>query len=301
MKISPVTSPTPMTNIAGVGLSPEKLQRITRIAEGGIEPKTPAPAEATPPAETVETTTPSAISDSSVQTNAAPEATGALSPQLAAIAKQRRALQVQERDLKAREEAITAQAGQSIEALKARAQTNALGVLQELDIPYDRLTTELLANQNGYNPEIAALKNEIKSLKEEVNKTFTDKETAQEQAVLKQIRSNVDSMSFSDDAYELIRATQSQADVVQFIHEIYKKSGKVVDEDVAMKAIEDELYEDAKKLAKIKKMQGILTPPQQAAASATQDQGLRTLTNKDSARPTLSRRQRAMNAMLGQK
>lgn len=324
MKISPVNGTPTIPNHSNSGNSPEKLARLKAIAAGespiGVtereedkdkhlplpshraitmrtnrtvdrygEPQVPEPEiEAAPE------TTQTAISDEGVQANETAEVTQPLSPQLAALAKQRRALQVKEREIAEREKALS---GPSRADLEAKLKSSPLSVLQELGVTYDQLTQEILASQGEVNPDIQALKAEIKALKEGVDKTLSDKDTAAEQAVLAEMRRNVDRLSAQGDDYELIRETGSQQDVLDLIHKTWKESGEVMDEAEAMKLIEEELVTESLKIAKFKKVQGKLTPT--APLQQQPQHAMRTLTNKDSASPAMSRRQRAIQAALG--
>lgn len=323
MKISPVQGTPTIPNPSSSGISPEKLEKLKAIASGKPQPekeeenkdqvlasKTPSITmntnrnpEPIPSGNEsgngeipVESAPESAISDTTVQTNAPVEATQPLSPQFAALAKQRRANQVKELELAEREKALS---GASRSDLEARIKSQPLSVLQELGVTYDQLTNEILASQSGTNPEILALKAELKALKEGVDKTLSDKDAAQEKAVLTEIRRTVNQMAQLE-PYELIRETKSESEVVDLIHRTYKKTGEVLSEDEAMNLVEAELEEEALKIARLKKVQGKLTPPE-APLQPQPTQGIKTLTNKDSARPVTSRRQRAIAAMLGQK
>ena len=74
-------------------------------------------------------------------------------------------------------------------------------------------------------------------------------------------------------------------------------SEKVCINSEAMNLIESELREDAKRFAKLLGNE----PTPQTPAQAAPTQQIKTLTNKDSARPQSNRRQRALAAFLGQK
>jgi len=86
---------------------------------------------------------------------------------------------------------------------------------------------------------------------------------------------------------------------MELIKRSWKEEGEVIDEEEAIQLIESELKEDARRLAKLFKEPEPTTP----AAVETQPtkQGIKTLTNKDSARPQMNRHQRALAAFLGQK
>ncbi len=318
MKISPVQGTPTIPQPSSSGLSPEKLVRLKSIA-AGKEP----PAENSPDA--VKTQPPSqektikmnvnrtpelldalqqtpikeetGISDTDVQTKPVPEAIQQVSPEVAALAKQRRALQVKERELLDKEKAMQASSGPTFAELETQAKSNALGVLQKLGISYDQLTNELLGKQG--NGDIDALQSKITSLEKTIEDRFTEKDVAQEQAVFDHMRKNVDKLSFSSNEYKFIRESKSQDEVLELIKRTWHEQGEVLDEEEAMRAIETELREDAKRYVKL--MGELEQTTQTPAQTALPQQGIKTLTNKDSARPQVSRRQRALAAFLGQK
>lgn len=334
MKISPVVGTPTLPNTSNTGLGPEKLARLKAIAAGkpqGYTDKTlqiddelsdiasrdSAPRGPTPRTitmrtnrtvhrdglpgpvsqlaeQTLQTESDSAISDPNVQANATAEVTQPLSPQLAMIAKQRRALQVKERELADKEKAL---GGSTRAELEARIKSQPLSVLQELGVTYDQLTNDILQAQGSINPDIQSLKAELKALKEGVDKTLSDKDAAAEKAVLAEMRRNINQLASQGDDYEAIRETKSESDVIELIHRTYKDTGEVMDEAEAMKLVEEYLIEKSLRLAKLKKVQGKLTP--EVPAQQAPQTGMRTLTNKDSAKPMLDRRQRAIQAMLG--
>lgn len=293
MKISPITSGNPIVPNPGQGgLAPEKLQRLKAIASG----QSPDASGGDGPLPTNGTV----ISDASVEANGVPEVTEPLSPQFAMLAKQRRAAQVKEAEIAQREQALAERektlSGPTRQELETRLKTHALSTLQELGISYDQLTQEILSQQNGVTPEILELRQEIKSLREGVDKTLTDKEQQAEKAVLADMKRNVDKLSFQGDDFEMIREMKKQQDVVDLIHRNWKETGEVLDEREAMTLIEEELVNDNLRIAKLKKIQGKLIPTE---SLPLQQKGLTTLTNKDHARPVMDRKQRAILAMQG--
>jgi hypothetical protein len=235
--------------------------------------------------------------DDTVQTPAA-EVTQPLSPQFAALAKQRRALQVKERELIDRERALqSAPATDGGADLVARLKSQPLSVLQEHGVTYDQLTEAILGNQSGINPEIQALKAEIKSLKEGIDKNFVERDTQAEQQVLAEMRKEAVALAKEGDAYEMVRETNSLNDVMSLIHRTYKKSGEVLEVSEAMQLVEDQLIADNLKLANINKLKSKLMPAQ-APVQAPQ-RTMRTLTNRDGVTMPLDRKARARAAFNG--
>jgi hypothetical protein len=241
-----------------------------------------------------------AISSATDTTEPTPviEETKPLDPQFAALAKQRRALQARERAIADKEKALEAKANTppADQALIARLKAAPLSVLQEHGVTYDQLTQDILSNQS--NPEIAALKAEIKALKEGVDRTLSEKDQQAEQQVLQAIQREVIQKAAVSDEYEMIRTTRSQNDVKELIHRTFKETGEVLDTEEAMKLVEDELVNEAVKIASTKKLKtklGSKPTPQQQQPQQT----IKTLTNRDTARPIMDRRSRAIAAALG--
>jgi hypothetical protein len=244
-------------------------------------------------------TTESAKPDTIEQT-AAVEVTKPISPQLAELAKQRRALQVKERELAEREKAITP----GTPDLMARLKAEPLSVLQESGLLndqafYDAFTAHLLGNQSGVNPEIQALKAELKALKEGVDKSFQTQEERQEEAALTEMLYEAEALAKDGEAYEMIRSRDAFDRVLRLIHGTYKKTGRVMDVADAMNKVEQEVLDEALKLANINKVRGRLAPTQ-ALKQQPQERTLTTLTNRDGAAVPLSRKARAMAAFRGQ-
>lgn len=222
-----------------------------------------------------------------------PEATGPLSPQFAALAKQRRSLQVKERELAEREKKLS-NPGQGSIALD-RLKAEPLRVLLESGVTYEQLTEAILKDQS--NPEIRTLKDEFTSLKEGVNKQLTDRDQQAEQQVLQEMRREATNLVAQNDDFELIRGTESVPDVMQLIERTYRKTGEVLDVKEACQLVEDELFKETQKLAKLKKVQSQFAPVQQQLQP---QRGFRTLTNRDTANAPMSAKQRALAAFRGE-
>ena len=317
MKISPVQGTPTIANPTSTGLSPEKIIRLKAIA-AGQRPEEEKPEEAglvkpvTPsmPSITMKTTpeamqevvpheTESAISDTVVQTPPATEATEPLSPQFAALARNRRALQQERMAFEKEKASILANAKSEFET---RLKSNALSVLQEYGVNYDQLTNEILASQGNQNPEVEKLKAEIKALKEGVDKRFSDTEIAQESHAINYVADKLDGIMASQaNDFELIKemGDDGQEEVIRRVYDHWKKTGKELDVLEVAKKYESELEEETLRFAKLKKVLAKLTP-QQAPLQPQPQSGMKTLTNKDSARPVVGRRQRAILAMQGQ-
>jgi hypothetical protein len=252
-----------------------------------------AVADAAPKEESISTET-----DTSGQTNAAVESTQPLSPQFAALAKQRRALQVKERELAEREVKMAKPAEQSDDFVsKADILSNPLKIF-DLGLTYDQLTEAILANQSGVTPEIKALKEELKRVKEDVNKTLTDRDTQAEQQVLAEMRKEAESLIKQGDTYEMVRETGSLKHVMQLIYQTYKKTGEVLGVNEALDLVETDLINETLKVAKSNKIRSKLAP-ESVPAPQSQGKQMKTLTSRDGASIPLDKRARAIAAMNG--
>lgn len=239
---------------------------------------------------------PQAAISEPIETANQPEETKPLSPQFAAIARQRRALQVKEREIAEREKALQSAQPQSSGIDVAQLKADPLSVLQQAGVSYDDLTQAILGNKSGYNPELNALKEQIQNLEKALDNKFSDRDNQAEQQVLNQMRREADILSAKSDDYEMVRTTKSQSDVVDLIRRTYKKTGEIMDVPEALQLVEEELQNEVLRLARLKKIQGKLSPSQDLQQQQPQ---MRTLTSRDGSTPQLSRRDRAMAAFSG--
>ncbi len=310
MKVTPVAGTPTIQQPAATGLSPEKLNAIKMKVSGN---PTPAPTEeekegllaavgkqsegGTEIANPEPPKPKSAISDASVPATEAPQETEPISPQLAMLAKQRRALQVKEKELADKEKALS---GNSRADLESRLKSSPLSVLQELGVTYDQLTQEILGNQSNHNPVIDELKAEIKALKEGVDNKFSEANVAQETQAINYVADKLDALMATGDDFQLLKDAEGEEEVIRRIYSHWKKTGKELSVTDVAKEYQDELIEEATRYARNPLVQKRLTPAEPAIDTPTQQTGMRTLTNKDSARPNMDRRQRAILAMQGQ-
>lgn len=235
------------------------------------------------------------------------EETKPLSPQFAALAKAKRALQIERAQLE-KQKAELAQKSSSDLAdyvSKADLKSRPLSVLTENGVTYDELTHAIL-NGSGPNPEIQSLKSEIKALKDELTGQLIERDRLQEQQVLAQIRRDADLLTAQGEEYEAIRQAKAQRDVVDLIHRTWKQTGEILDVSEAAQLVENQLIEEALPFAKIKKLQNKINPEtvsQEVQAPQTiqalNAKVMKTLTNKDGARPASDRRSRALAAFYG--
>ena len=141
------------------------------------------------------------------------------------------------------------------------------------------------------------LREELRSVKEGVDKTLAERESAAEKQVMAQMSREIDKLTREGDTYETIRATKSQGDVLELIHRTWKDTGEVLSETEACELIEKQLVEELLPLTKLGKISGKL--PQ--SAPTLPDKHTKTLTNRDTGRAPTSRRERALQAFYGTK
>lgn len=224
------------------------------------------------------------------------EATEPLSPQYAKLARERRALQRERRELELLRKGIETKPQGSATVDLSRLQTKPLDVLLEAGVTYDQLTEALIANQG--NPEFNQLKAEMKALQEGIDKKFTDRDTQERQRVLREMRSEANTLVSVGQEFELIKATRAIPDVMRLIEQTYDETGEILDVKEALGLYEAELFKDAERLTAIEKVKNKFMPaplpPQQR-----QPHGIRTLTNRHTASPVLGRKERALAAFYG--
>jgi hypothetical protein len=227
---------------------------------------------------------------------AAVEATKQLDPQLARIAKQRRQLQLKEQELLTREKALQSvpqSQGIDVERLKSEP----LNVLIENGVTYDQLTEAIIKGQG--NSEVNALRAKLASLEKGIDQKFEEQNAQARQQVLVEMKNEAIQLARASDEFELVREMRSVPDVVRLIERTYDKTGEILSVPQAMRLVENELFKDAQRIARAKKLQGMQRPQMQAQPQQRQYQGMRTLTNRDTATVPLSPKQRAMAAFYG--
>jgi len=223
-----------------------------------------------------------------------------LSPQFAALAKAKRALQLERAQLEKEKAELGVKPSFNPEEFisKADLKSKPLSVLTEAGVTYDQLT-EALLNGSGPNPEVLALKAELKALKEEITGQLSERDKLAEQQVLNQIDRDIASEVASSETYAAIRQAKAQADVRELIHRTWQKSNEILDVKEACDLVEKQIREEALPFV------DLLRPQQQAQPQAQpvqkpQTKVMKTLTNRDGAAPVTDRRSRALAAFYGQ-
>lgn len=273
--------PRPETSFQRPDVKRIRMHTNRTVLRDGAEPPLAAPEE---------------IAQTDVDDATATEETKPLSPQLAALAKQRRALQVKERELVDREKALLEKGSQGQDSdLAARLKSQPLSVLQEHGVTYEQLTEAILASNNQGNPEVYELQKKIAALEEGVNKNFQARDDEAELQVLREFRSEAERLAQGNADYEMIAKTNSYDDVVDIIHQTWKKRGKILSVDDVMKDVEEELINDVLKYSSSEKIISRLQPAQPQQQQRT----VRSLTSRDGVIPPMTRSQRAIAAFHG--
>lgn len=262
-----------------------------------------------------------------------------LSSQYAALARREKALRAkamqQEQSLKAREDALKAKEAE----LSARSSSpsfdpskyvsreelrrDPFAILANENLTYEQLT-EMAMNapkpeQVAYQNEMAALKAELKALKDEqanTRKSIEERESEGYKAAVNQIRFDVKSLVNKDPAFETIKVTGQAEEVVKLIESVYKEGmgddypkGTLLDVYEAAKMVEDEvaenLYKWSSQASKVKsrfqQAPASSAPAPKSATSQPSSNGqMKTLTNQMNASRQLSARDRAILAGKGQ-
>lgn len=234
------------------------------------------------------------ISNSNEGATKVDEETQPLSPQFAALAKQRRDLQKRQKELEDREKALSDPGREKIDL--ARLKSEPLRVLlEDAGFTWEQLT-EQVSNYTG-NSQLHTIERKMKDLEEGFESKLSERDQQAERQVLAEMTREAKMLSEQGDDFELIRGMNKIPDVMRLIEQTYKKSGDVLDVREAMQLIEDELLNDVEKVTSLKKVQSKFAPAQ---PYMQQHQGMRTLTNRDTASVPMSPKQRAMAAFYGQ-
>lgn len=230
----------------------------------------------------------------------------------AQLARKEKALRAQARQLQEQQRSMQEQLTKSQSEWKERVKSDPLTLLAEAGLTHDDITN-LLLNSKPEDVELKRIKSELQALKSSQEEQFTkiqeSQKAAYEQAV-KQVRREVDILVNSNDAYETIKATNSQDAVVELIKQTYDEDGVLLSAEEASSMVEEYLTDEAMSLAKLKKIQSKLVPQEPSTPALETQQAqkpqvtTRTLTNTISAssKPLSAkdRRERAIMAFKGQ-
>lgn len=271
-----------------------------------------------------------------------PKEDPALSSQYAALARREKALRAQrlqsDQQFRAREEALKAREAAlnppaptfdpSKYVLRDDLRKDPFSVLANEGLTYEQLVEQAI---NAPKPEEVKLQQlearyeaKIKALEarlENTDKTIKEQETTAYQSAINQITVDVNNLVNRDPAFETIKVTGQQSEVVKLIEDVYKHGmgseypkGTALDPYEAAKMVEEEvaeyLYNTASKASKVAsrfKPAAQTVAPANAAQKTDNKQPssqnavqMKTLTNQMNASRQLSARDRAILAANGQ-
>lgn len=234
------------------------------------------------------------------------------------LARQQKALRNQAKQLQAEKAAFAEERAkapqQDPNAWKTRLKNDPMSVFTEAGLTQDELSN-LILNSQPQDIEIRRLRTELEAIKSGQNETVNKIEASQKQAyeqAVKQLTREVTILVDSDEAYETVKATNSQDAIVALIESTYKDDGILLSAEEAANQVEEYLLEEAVNLSKLKKVQSKLAPPaaveeqaQKITTKQTQPTQTTTLTHQamassTSAMSSKERRQRAILAFQGQ-
>lgn len=253
----------------------------------------------------------------------------AVTARFAALARQEKAIRQREAQIKAKEAEMKAQEQKYLQTPKQPDldlskyiskddfAKDPLSALAQVGISYEQLTEQLIS-QPSLDPRteamVAKLEAKIKALEEGVEttkKSYTDNQTAQYQAAVKQIEQDVKSLVATDPSYEAIKTAGAHKDVVELITQTFEKDGYLMTVEEAAQAVEDHLIEEGLKWTKIDKIKKrladasaaqkpVTSPKQDGVESQSNKQPqMKTLTNNTASSRQLSARERALLAFEG--
>lgn len=289
MKISPVPSVSNSVSASNPQASQESKVSQMRTLKMNTN-ATPGNYDYAPPEDEEK---PSILPSSESKTTE--EVTQPISPQFAALAKQRRAIQL-ERQLLDKEKAEWASKSQGSDSVPlARLKSEPLSVLLESGVTYDQLTEAILANQG--NSDLNALKAEMNALKEGIDKKFVENESRDEQRLYSQVdRDAKDLIATKVKDFELVSKMGRKDVAVEVWKREFKETGNFPDIEDILRDVETQCLKECEEFTKLDKIQALFP---QRAPEPQQRQGMRTLTNKDTASIPTSPKARALAAFYG--
>ncbi len=250
----------------------------------------------------------------------APKADDQLAPKFAALAKKEKWIRSMLADVNKQKDEVQKEREKykSEYVDKKRIKEDFLSVALEAGLTPDQIANMLLSQQNGtpsVDPTIKEMRAELQAIREELAQTksgFSEKEKTQYDQAVQQIKGEAETLlSKNSTDFETLALRPDAAELVtKYIEETYKDEGRVIPVMDAATFIENELLEQAVKMAglsKVKSKLGLGAPPAEVPASqqpqTTQQQPMKTLTNAmtPSSKPLSAkdRRERAILAFQG--
>tara|TARA_R110002167_G_scaffold218671_2_gene423328 strand:- start:1342 stop:2205 length:864 start_codon:yes stop_codon:yes gene_type:complete len=177
--------------------------------------------------------------------------------------------------------------------LERRLRSNPLKALEELGLPYDKLT-ELALNDGQLTSDMQMklmreeLENDYKSKFEALEERLSEKDKVEEQKRYDNVQKNfIDEIgSFVEknkEEYEFISVNKADNVVYDVIEEHYNETGRILEVKEAADAVESYLEEEAEKLLNLTKVKNRLSRKENEHEPEPQRQSQVTLSNAQSA------------------
>lgn len=191
-------------------------------------------------------------------------------PRMEQLAKRERAFRAQQRQFQ-QEQAEFKQQQEKLKSTpdlswKENLKKDPIAVLAEAGFTHEQIAQQLI-NRSPESLEMKQLRAEIADLRKEQKDTFEKVNSTQSKAyeqALKQVARDVKITVHGNEEFELInsKGTVGHDAVVEYIKSTYEEDGILLSADEAAKEVEEYLLEEATALAKLKKVQAKLTPPE---------------------------------------
>lgn len=183
-------------------------------------------------------------------------------------------------------------------------QRDASQALKELGLSGDTLTQALLNQPSPQDLMIQDLKAEVAALKgslEKVPTMFSERDGAAEQQALGHILTEVKSLVASDPQFEIIKKKGLEQEVVNEIHDHFKKTGQLLNVEEGAAQVEKDILEGLTDLLQIDKIKALIQPAAPVKTAIETKPSVKTLANSQvaSAQRPMSARERAIAIMEG--
>lgn len=205
-----------------------------------------------------------------------PEQKDEFASKFAALSRKEKALRQREQELESKlaemEERLKAQEPKEEPKepelpLEYRLKANPLKTLEELGMPYDKLT-QLVLNDGKLPPEMqlelvkqdldSKYSKEIEELRNQIQEREKQQEEARYQETIESFKHELNNfVKDNTEKYELISANDATDLVFEVIEDHYNDTGRILSNEEAADAVEEYLLEEAKKLAESKKLKSL--------------------------------------------
>lgn len=221
----------------------------------------------------------------------------ALSRKEKAIREREKAIEKRIKELESKQpelEKTASQAREEAESFKRSLKTNPLKALEQVGLTFEQLA-QLVLNDGKPTAEmmISEKEREIQSKIDALEQRLKAKEEAEEQqkldAAINGFKAQIEQeIANNSTTYELIQAENATGLVYDVIASHHEETGEILDIKAAADAVEEYLFEEAKKRLNVPKIKSVLqpSPTQQNSASPAVKPGQKTLTNSSATKAT---------------